>query len=263
MATALPKRARGVDRHGRELTGSASIPSRTDRAFADKKKVMSDFQNHITAFWTAVAANYDTHGGNVAEYATTAYQHWVKALAEALPEPPADILDVATGTGYVALAAASLGHHVTAIDLSASMLDELRTHAVDRDLTVDARLGDAVAPDFPPGQFDAVTSRHLLWTLREPEKAIANWSMLLRPGGSLLAVDGFWFAGSGEDDIPPLFAEHYTSATREGLPFMYLDQVEPIVDMVRAVGFVEVEAEPRPELALGSGVPYFLTAKRP
>jgi len=67
----------------------------------------------------------------------------------------------ATGTGYLALAAASVGHRVTAVDLASTMIDELFASAAARGLAVDARLGDAVAPDFPPGSFDAVTSRHL------------------------------------------------------------------------------------------------------
>jgi SAM-dependent methyltransferase len=209
-----------------------------------------------------VAPGYEAHGGNVAEYGTEEYRRWVDALGGALPDPPSDVLDVATGTGYLALAAASLGHRVTAIDLSPPMLDELRVHAADRGLAVDARLGDAVAPDFPPGRFDAVTSRHLLWTLREPQSAMANWRSLLRPGGRLVAVDGFWFS-EWEDDVPPLFAEHYTRATRDELPFMHLDGPEPILDMLTAVGFVDVGAEPRPELTIGDGVPYFITARRP
>jgi SAM-dependent methyltransferase len=222
---------------------------------------MSDAQAHITAFWSAIASGYEAHGGNVAAYGTAAYQHWAAALAEVLPPRPADVLDVATGTGYVALTAASLGHRVAAIDLSAPMLDELRAHATERSLVVDARLGDAVAPEFPSGSFDAVTNRHLLWTLREPEKAMANWLALLRPGGRLVAVDGFWFAGS--DEAPPFFGEHYTAATRGELPLMHLDRPDPIVEMLTAVGFVEVRAQPRPDLALDGGAPYFLTGRRP
>ena len=226
------------------------------------RRSMSDAQAHITAFWNTVAAGYEAHGGNVAEYGTEGYRRWLDALGAVLPDPPSDVLDVATGTGYVALAAASLGHRVAAIDLSPPMLDELAAYAADRGLAVDARLGDAVAPDFPPGRFDAMTSRHLLWTLREPETAMTNWRALLRPGGRLVAVDGFWFTEWDEGDVPPLFAEHYTSATRDELPFMHLDGPEPILEVLTAVGFVDVGAEPRPELALGDGVAYFITARR-
>jgi SAM-dependent methyltransferase len=221
-----------------------------------------DVQAHITAFWNTVAAGYEAHGGNVAEYGSAEYQRWVDALAAVLPAPPSDVLDVATGTGYVALAAAFLGHRVTAVDLAPAMLGELVAKATARGLAVDARLGDAVAPGFPPASFDAVTSRHLLWTLREPAIAMANWRELLRPGGRLVAVDGFWFTNWDDGDVPAIFTAHYTAGTRAELPFMHLDRSEPILRMLAAAGFADLAAEPRPDLSLGEGVPYFITATR-
>jgi SAM-dependent methyltransferase len=221
----------------------------------------SDAQAHITTFWNTVAADYEAHAGNVAEYGSAQYQKWVDALAAVLPDPPSDVLDVASGTGYVALAAASLGHRVTAVDLAPAMLEELVANATARGLAVDTRLGDAVAPGFPPARFDAVTSRHLLWTLRQPASAMASWRELLRPGGRLVALDGFWFTKS-DDDIPALFAAHYTADTRAELPFMLLDRSEPILSMLAASGFADVAAEPRPDLSLGDGVPYLITATR-
>jgi SAM-dependent methyltransferase len=134
----------------------------------------NDVQAHITGFWSTVAADYDAHAGNVAEHGSVEYRRWVDVLASVLPDPPGDVLDVATGSGYVALAAASIGQRVTAIDLAPAMLEELVANATARSLTVDARRGDAVAPDFAPASFDAVTSRHLLWTLREAARAMVN-----------------------------------------------------------------------------------------
>ena len=219
----------------------------------------NEVQTHITTFWSTVAPDYEAHAGNVARYGSAEYQRWVDALASVLPDPPSDLLDVATGTGYLALAAASLGHRVTAVDLAPAMLDELVASATTRGLAVDARVGDAVAPDFAPASFDVVTSRHLLWTLREPARAMANWRALLRPGGRLVAVDGFWFAGD-DGEVPPLFAEHYTADTRGELPFMRLDGPEPILAMLAAAGFADAAVEHRPELDLGGGAPYLLTA---
>lgn len=220
-------------------------------------------QARITAFWSMVADAYDAHGGNVAEYGSPAYQTWVDALASALPDPPSDVLDVATGTGYVALAAASLGHRVVAIDLAPAMLAELTRNAAARGLAIDARLGDAVAPEFPAASFDAVTSRHLLWTLRDPALAFANWRRLLRSGGRLVAVDGFWFSEWNDNEAPPMFVEHYTADTRAQLPFMHLDGPEPILTALSAAGFIDMNATPRPDLDVGAGAPYVITAANP
>jgi SAM-dependent methyltransferase len=162
----------------------------------------------------------------------------------------------------VALAAAALGHRVTAVDLAPAMLDELSAKAIARGLVVDARLDDAVAPDLAPASFDAVTSRHFLWSLREPARAMANWRQLLRPGGRLVAVDGFWFTDWNDSGVPALFVEHYTPDTRRELPFMHLDRPEPILAILTDAGFVDGAVELRPELSLGGGVPYLITATR-
>ncbi len=222
-----------------------------------------DAQAHITYFWNSVTAGYEAHGGNVAEYGSAGYQRWVDALASVLPDPPAEVLDVASGSGYVALAAASLGHRVMATDLAPAMRDLLADNATARGLSVDTRLEDAVEPDFPPASFDAVTSRHLLWTLRQPATAMANWRDLLRPGGQLMAVDGFWFTDWDADDVPALFADNYTADTQAELPFMHLDDPDAILRTLSAAGFVNLAVATRPDLALEGGVPYLITATKP
>jgi ubiquinone/menaquinone biosynthesis C-methylase UbiE len=205
--------------------------------------MLADTQDRITSFWSSIASGYEAHDGNVSSYGTPAYDDWVACLAGVLPEPPSDVWDVATGTGYVALAAAALGHRVIGIDLSDSMLSVARWSASSRGVGASFLLGDAVAPMFPPFSFDVITNRHLLWTLRKPELAFHNWRSLLRPGGRLVCMDGLWFS---EPTPRPVFDDYYTPATRADLPFMEIDSVEPIVSLLTRCGFssVSVSGEP-------------------
>jgi ubiquinone/menaquinone biosynthesis C-methylase UbiE len=214
---------------------------------------MSDPQDSITRFWSTIADGYEAHPGNVVEPGSDAHDRWVAVVRSLLPPEASDVLDLACGTGFLSLIVDGLGHRVTGIDLSAQMLDVARS----RPSGVRFAEGDAVEPPFPPGSFDAVTSRHLLWTLREPERALHNWRALLRPGGRVVAFDGFFFR-EGEE-LPPVFADHYTPETRAALPLFGLTELAPVIDVFRRAGFEDVQASELPELADGDAVPYVVT----
>jgi SAM-dependent methyltransferase len=221
-------------------------------------------QHNITAFWSMVAPGYEAHRGNVPTYGTPLYGAWVDEVRALVPSAPVDALDLATGTGFVALILAALGHRVTAIDLSTGMLDLASATARERDLEIRFLPGDAVDPALHPATFDLITCRHLLWTLREPDRALANWRSLLRPGGTLIAFDGFWFGAEQgpTGDEPEPFRRHYTAETRAALPFMHIDHTDPIVHSMSRAGFVDVTVRDQPHLANGtdSTVPYVITA---
>jgi ubiquinone/menaquinone biosynthesis C-methylase UbiE len=228
---------------------------------------MTNPQDNVTAFWSMIASGYEAHGGNVPSFGNDQYQQWNEFFARELSAAPARVLDVATGTGFVALLLAALGHDVVGIDLSQEMLREATSTAVERDVRVAFRQGDAVSPPFERESFDVVTCRHLLWTLREPERAMTNWRALLRPGGRVLAIDGFWFASTAgpNDDEPEPFRRHYTRDTRDALPFMHLDRVEPIVDAFEHAGFCDVTSRSIPQLAdpaTNGAAPYVIVATK-
>ena len=78
--------------------------------------------------------------------------------------------DAGAGTGFLALLLARQGHQVTAVDLSAAMLQILTSKAAPRGPGIDTTHADAASP--PPGQtFDAVVERHLLWTCPPEQSA--------------------------------------------------------------------------------------------
>jgi len=204
-------------------------------------------QDHVTAFWSMVAPDYEAHRGNVPSRGSALYGRWAEILAQNLGPAPSNVLDLATGTGFIALILAELGHRVTAIDLSAEMLAQALKAAGGRP-DVRFELGDAVEPAMPAGSFDAVVNRHLLWTLREPVHAMSKWRDLLRPSGVLLCFDGFWFGSAPSDEEPEPFRRHYTTSTRSALPFMHSTSVEPIIAAMEEAGFAHVSWRDLPEL---------------
>ncbi len=204
-------------------------------------------QDQVTAFWSMVAPGYEAHPGNVPSRGSALHGRWVEILDQQLGPAPRKVLDLATGTGFVALILAGLGHRVTAVDLSAEMLAEARKTAGGRS-DVLFEFGDAVEPAMPAGSFDAVVNRHLLWTLREPVRAMSKWRDLLCPSGVLLCFDGFWFGPAPSEEEPEPFRRHYTTSTRSALPFMHSTSAEPIIAAMEEAGFAQVTWRSLPEL---------------
>lgn len=204
-------------------------------------------QANINEYWTGRADSYDAHHrwqiGNPAIRAG-----WTAVWRRALPAPPARVLDVGTGTGHVSLLLAELGHDVTGIDLADGMLAKAREKAAVLPNPPELLLGDAVAPNFPPGSFDVITSRYVLWTLRTPRAAAENWRALLRPGGLLAAVDSTWFPAGVESGAAGEFRERYDAEVLSLLPLAEATSIEASADLIRAAGFTDVTVTPLPEI---------------
>ena len=95
------------------------------------------------------------------------------------------VLDVACGTGVVAITAARLGAVVTAIDLTPQLLERARENARLAQVQVDWHEGDVESLPFEAGQFDAVLSQFGHIFAPRPEVAIAEMLRVLKPGGTL------------------------------------------------------------------------------
>ena len=100
------------------------------------------------------------------------------------------VLDLATGTGAIARAAAARGASVVAIDASAGMLEVARMLSPE----LDVHLGDAGALPFGGSEFDAVTCGLSISHFADLENALAEVLRVLRPGGTFVA--SAWTEGS-------------------------------------------------------------------
>jgi SAM-dependent methyltransferase len=99
--------------------------------------------------------------------------------------PGQRVLDVACGTGVVAVTAARAGATVSGLDLTPSLLERARENARISRVTIDWREGDAEALPYEDGAFDAVLSQFGHMFAPRPAVAVAEMLRVLKPGGVL------------------------------------------------------------------------------
>jgi demethylmenaquinone methyltransferase/2-methoxy-6-polyprenyl-1,4-benzoquinol methylase len=109
------------------------------------------------------------------------------------PHAPTAILDVATGTGdlAIALARALPGAQVTGVDISERMLAAGRKKVASKGLAarITLQTGDAERLDFPDGTFDLVTVAFGVRNFGDIAAGLREMRRVLRPGGRCLVLE--------------------------------------------------------------------------
>ena len=135
--------------------------------------------------FTGIARSYDRAG---ALFSFGQDPRWRRALVDAVGAEADDVvLDVATGTGLVAVELARrYGCRVVGLDRSADML----TEAARRDGLI-AGLVNARAERLPfaDATFDHVTFTYLLRYVDDPAATVSELARVLKPGGRLAALE--------------------------------------------------------------------------
>ncbi len=124
--------------------------------------------------------------GDYARFATEMVWEFGPVLVEACAIGPGDrVLDVAAGTGNVALRAAAAGAEVTASDITPEQFAAGRRTAADLGLSIDWVQADAQALPFGDDEFDVVTSS--AGAIFAPDhRAVADELVrVCRPGGRI------------------------------------------------------------------------------
>ena len=120
------------------------------------------------------------------------------------------MLDVACGTGVVALTAARLGARVTGVDLTPELIARAKENAALMKLEATFLEGDAEALPVPDAKFDVVVSQFGHMFAPRPDVAIKEMLRALKPGGTIAfstwppeLVTGRSFALMGKYSPPP------------------------------------------------------------
>ncbi|HEU4569226.1 MAG TPA: class I SAM-dependent methyltransferase [Gemmatimonadales bacterium] len=109
-------------------------------------------------------------------------QAFVARLALARGEP---VLDVACGTGNLALPAARAGARVTGIDIAPNLIAHARAEALSAGLSIRYDLGDAEDLPYEEGEFDTTVSMFGMMFCYRPERATDELLRVTMPGGRI------------------------------------------------------------------------------
>ena len=100
-------------------------------------------------------------------------------------QPGSRVLDVACGTGNLAVLAARRGCVVSGIDIASNLIDQARTRAATQGLHIDFREADAEALPFADCKFEFVVSMFGVMFAPRPNVAAAELLRVTKPGGQV------------------------------------------------------------------------------
>ncbi|MFI0451098.1 class I SAM-dependent methyltransferase [Actinomadura sp. 6N118] len=160
-----------------------------------------------------------------------------------------EVLDAGCGRGaclFPAAKAVMPGGRVVGVDLSPEMVGLTRADAERRGLAdVIVNVGDAQAPDFPEGTFDAVLSGFVLRLLPDPAAALRSYARVLRPGGRFGATIYASTFGSEWEPVRDLLESFMAPATTLP-PVVELDPAERLAEFMTEAGFGDVRVVDEP-----------------
>jgi len=153
------------------------------------------------------------------------------------------LLDVATGPGILAGAAAKRGARVEGVDFAERMIEVARRRYPD----LVFEQADAAALPYDEGVFDAVTMSLALFMLPDPDRALAEAHRVLAPGGAFAATVWDWPVPGFEAFYKP-YAEFMVTEERlaGSPPLMGVADPGTLKEHLSQAGFTDVNVSPLP-----------------
>ncbi len=233
-------------------------------------KLMERDPERVARMFTEISPRYDLLNRILSAGLDGSWRR--KAVEMARPEGCRRILDLATGTGDLALAflkRKGFEGEVMGLDFSQEMVARARRKASSRKVSnrVQFRTGDALDVPEPDGYFDIVSVGFGVRNFADLEKGLLEAHRMLAPGGRLVVLEFFKkkenpFVGFYLDHVLPRVgrwisrspsAYSYLRRTKKG--FLSPDE---FVALLRSLGFQPVVVE-----TLTAGIAHVVVGTKP
>ena len=145
---------------------------------------LAALKTKLRAIW--IAGDF----GEIARFYADQAEDFIKRLGL---KPGMTVLDVACGTGNLALPAARTGATVTGVDIAPNSIEQARENAKAAGLNVQFDEGDAEALAYEPASFDAVVTMFGAMFAPRPDVVTAELKRVCRPGGFIAMAN--WTPG--------------------------------------------------------------------
>ncbi len=120
--------------------------------------------------------------GQIAKFLETEAKDFIDRLGI---QPGSKVLDVACGTGNLALPAARLGANVTGVDIAPNLVEQARANAAREGLQAQFDEGDAEALPYDDASFDTVVTMYGAMFAPRPDVVAAELLRVTKPGGRI------------------------------------------------------------------------------
>jgi ubiquinone/menaquinone biosynthesis C-methylase UbiE len=120
--------------------------------------------------------------GEIAKFLATEAETFINRLGL---KPGSKVLDVACGTGNLALPAARLGANVTGVDIAPNLVEQARANAAREGLQAQFDEGDAEALPYDDASFDTVVTMYGAMFAPRPELVASELLRVTKPGGRI------------------------------------------------------------------------------
>ncbi len=176
--------------------------------------------------------------GQIAKFSAAGAAEFIERLNL---KPGTKVLDVACGTGNLALPAARAGAIVTGIDIAPNLIEQARKNAEREGLKIQFDEGDAENLPYESGSFDAVVTMFGAMFAPRPELTGAELTRVCRPGGFIAMAN--WTPGGFAGQMFKAVSKHVPPPP--GMPPPVLWGVEATVRERLSQGISKLEATPR------------------